>query len=194
MGSTWIGMCRRVICSARSIASSTWMACGNTFGLSTTMIERAHDRLALWPERLVADTGYGSAEMLNWLVHERGIEPHIPVFDKSKRKDGTFSRSDFTHDRNADAYTCPAGKPLRQRRKTYRTPVPLVDEDGMMRYRASKLDCEACVLKPVGSGSSVRRDGPDRPSCQRSSASRIVSTSLEGDGATARMRAPSANL
>jgi IS5 family transposase len=36
------------------------------------MIERAHDRLDLWPERLIADTGYGSAEMLNWLVHERG--------------------------------------------------------------------------------------------------------------------------
>ena len=25
---------------------------------------------------------------------------------------------------------------------------PLVDEDGMMRYRASKLDCDACALKP----------------------------------------------
>ena len=28
----------------------------------------------------------------DWLVHERGIEPHIPVFDKSERTDGTFSR------------------------------------------------------------------------------------------------------
>lgn len=113
-----------------------------------TMIERACDRFALWPERLVADTGYGSAEMLNWLVHERGIEPHIPVFDKSKRKDGTFSRSDFAYDRHTDVYICPAGRPLRQRQKTYRTPQPLVDQDGMMRYRASKLDCEACSLKP----------------------------------------------
>src|SRR5262249_11693135 len=55
-----------------------------------TMIERAHDHFDLWPEWLVADTGYGSAEMLNWLVHDRGIEPHVPVFDKSKRSDGTF--------------------------------------------------------------------------------------------------------
>ena len=60
--------------------------------------ERAHDEFGLWPERLVADSGYGSAEMLDWLVHERGIEPHIPVFDKSGRKDGTFSRDDFTYD------------------------------------------------------------------------------------------------
>ena len=56
---------------------------------------RTADRFGLWPERLIADTGYGSAAMLNWLVHEQGIEPHIPVFDKSTRKDGTFSRSDF---------------------------------------------------------------------------------------------------
>jgi transposase len=113
-----------------------------------TMIERTHDEFGLWPERLIAGTGYGSAEMLNWLVHERGIEPHIPVFDKSKRKDGTFSREDFTYDHKADAYVCPAGKKLRQRQKTYRMARPLVDEDGMMRYRASKLDCDACALKP----------------------------------------------
>jgi hypothetical protein len=62
-----------------------------------TMIERTHDRFDLWPERLIADTGYGSAEMLNWLVNDRGIEPHIPVFDKSKRTDDTFSRDDFVY-------------------------------------------------------------------------------------------------
>ena len=113
-----------------------------------TMIERAHDRFALRPERLVADTGYGSAAMLDCLVHERGIEPHIPVFDTSKRKDGTFSRSEFAYDHSEDAYTCPAGKPLRQRRKAYRVPPPLVDEAGMVRYRASQLACAACELKP----------------------------------------------
>jgi SAM-dependent methyltransferase len=41
-----------------------------------------------------------------------------------------------------------AGKELRQRQKIYRRPPPLVDENGMMRYRASKLDCEGCLLKP----------------------------------------------
>ncbi len=30
--------------------------------------------------------------MLAWLVHEQVIEPHIPVFDKSRRKDQTASR------------------------------------------------------------------------------------------------------
>ena len=117
-------------------------------GAARTMIARTQDRFGLWPARLAADSAYGSAENLAWLVHERGIEPHIPVFDKSERRDGTFSRSEFTYDHEADAYTCPAGKQLRLRQKVYRTLRPLVDEDGMMRYRASKFDCDACLLKP----------------------------------------------
>jgi len=56
--------------------------------------------------------GYGSAPMLNWLVEEKDIEPHIPVFDKSARKDGTFARADFTYDEANDRYVCPAGKDL----------------------------------------------------------------------------------
>jgi transposase len=117
-------------------------------GAARTMVARTQDRFGLWPARLAADSAYGSAENLAWLVHERGIEPHIPVFDKSERSDGTFSRSEFIYDHQADAYTCPAGKQLRQRQKVYRALRPLVDEDGMIRYRASKLDCDACSLKP----------------------------------------------
>ena len=69
------------------------------------MIERAYDDLGLWPRKLIGDTGYGSAEMLAWLVHERDIHPHIPVFDKSDRADGTFSRADFVYDPRRDHYT-----------------------------------------------------------------------------------------
>jgi hypothetical protein len=64
------------------------------------MIERTEDRLGLCPERLAADSAYGSAEMLGWLVNEHAIEPHIPVFDKSARDDGTFSREDLPTIRN----------------------------------------------------------------------------------------------
>jgi hypothetical protein len=62
--------------------------------------------------------------------------------------DGTFERADFAYDHQADVYLCPAGKQLRQRQKVYRDPRPLVDEDGLMRYRASKFDCDPCSLKP----------------------------------------------
>src|SRR3954447_26077565 len=112
------------------------------------MIARTQDRFGLWPARLAADSAYGSDEPLARLVHERGIEPHIPVFDKSERRDGAYSRSDFHYDHARDLYTCPAGKELRPRQKVYRASRPLVDEDGMMRYRASKFDCDACPLKP----------------------------------------------
>src|SRR6516162_5563965 len=112
------------------------------------MIDRTQERFGLWPERLAADAAYGSAENLAWLVHERGIEPHIPVFDNSQRSDGSYSRDDFTYDHKRDCYICPAGKELRQRQKIYRLPRPFVDENGMMRYSASKLDCDGCALKP----------------------------------------------
>jgi transposase len=105
-----------------------------------TMIERADDRLELYPERLAGDSAYGSGEMLEWLVHERGIEPHVPVFDKSKRTDGSFSRDDFTYDHQGDVYFCPAGKML--------TCKGTVVNDNQLLYRASKYDCDACRLKP----------------------------------------------
>jgi hypothetical protein len=55
----------------------------------------------------MGDSAYGSAEMLGWLVYEHGIEPHVTVFDKSKRQDGTFSRDAFTYDHAGDVYYCP---------------------------------------------------------------------------------------
>jgi transposase len=104
------------------------------------MIERSREGFDLYPERLIGDSAYGSAEMLNWLVNDQGIEPHIPVFDKSQRADDTFSRDDFTYDQQADVYVCPAGTKL----VTTGKPV----DDGMtLKYRASKYDCEPCPLK-----------------------------------------------
>ena len=111
------------------------------------MIERTQETFGVWPQRLAADTAYGTAENLAWLVHERGIEPHIPVFDKSTRSDGTFSRSDFTYDAEADAYTCPGGKLLKHYHRAFSTPRVGVDPEGLMRYRATKADCGDCALR-----------------------------------------------
>ena len=68
-------------------------------GVVRTMIDRVRKTHDLKPERLIADTAYGSGPMLDWLVEKRGIAPHIPVIDKSGRKDGTFERADFTFER-----------------------------------------------------------------------------------------------
>ena len=108
-------------------------------GAAKTMIERTEERFGLKPERLAADTAYGSAANLNWLVTDKKIAPHIPVIDKSKREDGTFSREDFTFDKGRDIYTCPAGNILTTTRK--------VVNDDQILYRASKLDCDVCPLK-----------------------------------------------
>lgn len=62
--------------------------------------------------RLQAEALLCPAANLNWLVNEKGIAPHIPVIDKSKRDDGTFSREDFTFDKACDVYVYPAGEVL----------------------------------------------------------------------------------
>jgi transposase len=109
-------------------------------GAAKTMIERTEERFGLKPERLAADTAYGAASMLNWLVEKKGIAPHIPVFDRSKRDDGTFSRSDFRYDPAGDVYHCPAGKILT-------TTGTLVNGGTTLIYLARKRDCDGCKLR-----------------------------------------------
>jgi hypothetical protein len=105
------------------------------------MIERTEECFGIHPRRLAADSAYGSAEMLGWLVDDRAIEPHIPVFDKSAREDGTFARDAFAYDSETDVYLCPAGKVLTS------TGTP-VNDGATLLYRASKRDCDSCELKP----------------------------------------------
>jgi transposase len=109
-------------------------------GAAKTMIDRTADCFGLRPERLAGDTAYGSAEMLKWLVEERQIAPHIPVIDKSARRDGTFARGDFRYDQASDTYTCPAGRTL----ATSGTPV---NDGTTLLYRGSTMDCGTCRFK-----------------------------------------------
>ena len=70
-------------------------------GTAKTMVELHRKALRYQAnKRFAADTAYGSGSNLNWLVNDKDIEPHIPVIDKSKRNDGTFSREDFTSTRS----------------------------------------------------------------------------------------------
>ena len=108
-------------------------------GAARTMIERVMDRFDLYPESLAGDSAYGASEMVGWLVEERGIEPHVAVNDKSERKDGTFSRSDFFYDQEDDLYICPDDKVL--------TTTGTVVSGDLYNYRASTEDCRTCPLK-----------------------------------------------
>jgi transposase len=109
-------------------------------GAAKTMIDRTEERLGLKPQRLAADTAYGSAPTLNWIVNEKKIAPHIPVIDKSVREDGIFSRDDFTFDKERNLYTCPAGK-------TLTTTGRLVNDGETLLYMASMRHCRSCPLK-----------------------------------------------
>jgi transposase len=109
-------------------------------GAARTMLERTEERFGLKPQRLAADSAYGAAPMLNWLVEDKQITPHIPVLDRSKREDGTFSREDFRYDESTDTYICPAGK-------TLTTSGTLVNDGITLLYRGIKRDCAPCPMK-----------------------------------------------
>jgi IS5 family transposase len=120
------------------------------------MIDRVQDRFGIKPRKLIADTAYGAAKTLDWLVNVKGIEPHIPVFDKGERGDDRLSRSEFAYDAFADRYIFPAGRLLKKFWCGGGEAKATPPKDDLYRYHARKQDCSACPLKP--------RCCPDLPS------------------------------
>ena len=116
-------------------------------GASQTMVDRTEERFGIRPDWLVADTAYGSAEHLAWLTKKRGIIPFIPLIDKSERKDGTWSRSDFDWDEDNDRYICPEGNHLAITRQYHRDPRNKKPRIGRRKYGASKALCDLCPSK-----------------------------------------------
>ena len=103
-----------------------------------TMIDRTETAFGLKPERITADTAYGTGKLLAWLL-DKDITPHIPVWERYEQTDGTFSRVDFTYDAERDIYICPSGRPLRTSGTVH---------DGRVRnYLSHPGDCRVCSLK-----------------------------------------------
>ncbi len=116
--------------------------------VTETMITRVARRFDLSPKRLAADSVYGTGRLLKWLT-DRGITPHIPVWDKSRQTDGRFTRDDFTFDADRNVYICPNGKPL--------TGTGNIDQGRTLYYRARMSECSACPLKPLCTTGRVRK-------------------------------------
>lgn len=112
------------------------------------MIERVAQRHDLKPQRLIGDTAYGTGPMLEWLVEGKGIEPHVPVWEKTRRDNGTFSVSDFQWDEQANEYRCPQGEPLRCQWRAFSNPrgINVTSADTIV-YRSAQSACTACPLK-----------------------------------------------
>lgn len=111
------------------------------------MLERTEAHMGMKPERLIGDTAYSSTTVLEWLVEQKGIEPHPPAWNKSDRSDGTFSRSEFAWNEQANAYSCPGGNALRSHRRAFKVPRSGVTRADTIIYRASEHDCRGCSLK-----------------------------------------------
>lgn len=112
-----------------------------------TMVDRVEQRFGLKPDRLVRDTAYGPGSMLEWMVEDKGIAPHVPVWDRSERKDGTLSSSEFHWNVQANEYRCPQGHALRSDWRPFTKPRDHITQEGTIVYRASQHDCTGCPMK-----------------------------------------------
>lgn len=112
-----------------------------------TMVGRVEERFDLTPERLIGDTAYGTAPMLAWMVEDKGIAPHVPVWDRTQRDDETLSSSDFQWNEQADEYRCPQGHALRRQWRAFRNPRTHITKADTIIYRSSQSDCAACPIK-----------------------------------------------
>jgi transposase len=116
-------------------------------GSTKVMIERVEQRFDLKPERLIGDTAYGAAPMLAWLVEEKAIEPHVPVWDKTERFDGTLSSNDFQWHEAANEYRCPEGHALRSNWRPFKNVRTHITKADTIIYRSRQSDCADCPMK-----------------------------------------------
>jgi transposase len=112
-----------------------------------TMIDRVEERFDLKPQWLIGDTAYGTAAMLNWLVNEKRIEPHVPVWDHTQRGDETLPNSDFKWDEQRNEYRCPQGYALRTDWRPFKNLRTHVTKDDAIIYRSRQSECDRCPMK-----------------------------------------------
>jgi hypothetical protein len=81
------------------------------------------------------------------MVDAKGIEPHVPVWERWQRNDQTLSNSEFQWDEQADEYRCPQGHSLCSQRRAFKNPRTHVTKANTIIYRASQSDCTRCPMK-----------------------------------------------
>ncbi|CAI9000432.1 transposase [Pseudomonas sp. IT-P218] len=112
-----------------------------------TMIERVEEHFDIKPDRLIGDTAYGTAPMLAWMVDEKEIEPHVPVWDKTERKNESISISDFQWREEAQEYRCPTGHALRSEWRAFKNQRSHVTKADTIIFRSRQTDCSKCSMK-----------------------------------------------
>jgi transposase len=112
-----------------------------------TMIDRVEQRFGLKPQRLVGDTAYGIAPMLDWMVEQKSIAPYVPVWDKTGRRDDTLSAAEFSWHDATNEYRCPEGHALRSDWRQFKSPRDRITKADTIIYRSSAKDCAQCPAK-----------------------------------------------
>jgi len=107
--------------------------------VAKAMLARVEAAFGFAPSCLGANKSYGTGPFLAWLL-ARGVDPHVPVLDRTAQTDGMFTRESFTYIETEDAWRCPSGHILRAAALDRRT--------GMRKYLARATDCWTCALKP----------------------------------------------
>jgi transposase len=106
------------------------------------MARAAKEALNAETLRALADEGYYSSSELK-ACEDEGIVAYVPVPDGRLGEQGRFDRADFSYDRTADAYRCPAGALLRPMKGRWQNTSGRTE----IRYASSKKSCDACPLR-----------------------------------------------
>lgn len=102
---------------------------------------QAASRALQQPVTAVADAGYANGEHIAAL-DAKGITSYVAVHRAVNSQGGgtLYERTAFGYDRDADRFTCPAGKPLQRKQ--------VQSKDKLVIYAARADDCAACPSKP----------------------------------------------
>jgi hypothetical protein len=128
-----------------------------------TMIDRVEAQFDIKPERLIGDTAYGTAPMLVGMAEEKAIESHVPVWDKSKSKNDSFSSNDFHWNEAAEEYRCPADNALRSEWRAFKNERSHVTKANTLMFRSRQTDCATCPMKAKCCPNTAFRKSPQRP-------------------------------
>jgi transposase len=101
------------------------------------MLQRARFRWRLQPERVIADSTYGTIDNIRALEDE-GIRAYVPLASWDDRTP-FYGPSRFAYDAERDEYRCPRDQPLRR--------FTVKHGDEVVIYRADAATCNACPLK-----------------------------------------------
>ena len=120
-----------------------------------TMLDRTERCFDLKPKRLAADTAYGTGKFLGWLVKEKKITPHIPVWDKSDARG-----------RHVLALGLPLGQAARRlhlpQRQAAAEPAAPCTTVARCSTAPRKRDCDVCPLKAKCCPKDSRAQDPAR--------------------------------